>query len=314
MAAVDPTVYVPHHHGREMLLETLATLEDDRLGRHRVVVVENGSSDGSAEAVHDRFPAVKVLPMGRNLGFGRALNAAVRAVPGDPIVFLNNDVRCRPDFVAELLEGMTDGAEMVAGVLLQDDRPELIDSAGVTAERDTLMAFDYLHGEAVGALGSAPPPLGPCGGAALYRREAFESVGGFDERIFVYYEDVDLAMRMRVAGYSCQLATGAQALHAYSATLGSRSARKYAMTGWSRGYLLRRYGILGKPGAMLRGLLAEGAICTGQLVRDRTLSGVRGRVSGWRAGAGLPRRPTPDDGLIELGLLERLKLRSSRRR
>jgi N-acetylglucosaminyl-diphospho-decaprenol L-rhamnosyltransferase len=296
-----------------MLLRTLATIEDERAGNYEVVVVDNGSDDGSVEAVRERFPEVGIEPMGRNLGFGPALNAGIAARPGaDPVILLNNDVRCQPGFVAALVAAAGE-AEMVAGVLLQDDRPQLIDSAGVVAEADTLMAFDHLHGEDVSALESAPAPLGPCGGAALYSRAAFDAVGGFDERIFVYYEDVDLAMRMRVAGSSCATAPAARALHAYSATLGSRSGRKYEMTGWSRGYLLRVYGVTASPLRAARAAFCELALCAGQLLRDHTVAGLRGRVRGWRDGAGVPRRQTPP-GLLDLSVRERLRLRASRRR
>ena len=120
------------------------------------------------------------------------------------------------------------------------------------------MGFDYLHGEPVAAAAGAPDPLGPTGGAALYRRAAFEAVGGFDERIFLYYEDLDLALRMAAGGGRCRLAPEARALHAYSASLGAASGAKYARTGWSRGYMLRRYGVTARPapgaaGARLRG-------------------------------------------------------------
>jgi GT2 family glycosyltransferase len=187
-------------------------------------------------------------------------------------------------------------------VLVQRERPDLIDSAGVMVERDTLMAFDYMHGESVEALATAPPPLGPTGGAALYRRDAFEEVGGFDRRIFVYYEDVDLALRMRGAGHDCALAPDARALHAFSATLGSRSGAKFEMTGWSRGYLLGRYGVLRSPGPALRAL------------RARTARGLRGRARGWRSARGLPLLGVPDRGLVELSVGERLRLRSGRKR
>lgn len=278
------------------------------------MVVDNGSSDGSVAEVRRLHPQVEVLELGRNLGFGRALNLAVESVPGDPLIFLNNDVECRPGFVAELLSELDPGVATVAGVLLQQDRPESIDSAGVTVEGDTLMAFDHLHGESVDALPSALAPLGPCGGAALYRREAFEDVGGFDERIFVYYEDVDLALRLRAAGHRCRLAVGAQALHRQSATLGRRSGRKYAMTGWSRGYLLRRYGVMRRPGSAARALFCEAAICAAQIVRDRTASGLAGRLRGWHAARGLPLESIPPLGLLDLSVRERLRLRAERRR
>lgn len=310
---MKPTVYIPNLNGGEMLARTLESLAAG--AEVKVVVVDNGSEDDSVAILRDRFPQVELIALPVNVGFGRALNLAVDRVPGDPVIFLNNDVECEPGLVEALLEALEEGVSSVAGVLVQRDAPELIDSAGVVVEGDTLMAFDYLHGENVGRLASAPAPLGPTGGAALYRREAFTSVGGFDERIFVYYEDVDLALRMRAAGHLCTLAPEARALHAFSATLGSRSGAKFEMTGWSRGYLMRRYGVMRSPGRAVRALFCESAICAGQLARSRTARGLRGRIRGLQAAGGLPQRQPPQSSLlVDLTVTERLRLRAGRNR
>jgi N-acetylglucosaminyl-diphospho-decaprenol L-rhamnosyltransferase len=306
-----PAIYIPTYDGRERLGRALRSLE----GQSRpadVVVVDNGSTDGTAELVHEEFAAVTLLELGENLGFGPALNRAVAEHPGDPVILLNNDAEAEPRFVEALLDAAAEGAECVAGVLTQEAAPGLIDSAGVVADR-TLMGFDYLHGEPLGAAANAPDPLGPTGGAALYRLAAFEAAGGFDERIFLYYEDLDLALRMRAAGARCRLAAGARAVHAYSASLGAGSGEKYARSGWSRGYMLRRYGVMSRPRPAARALAAEAAICAGQLVKDRTAAGLRGRLRGWRDAVGLERRQIDEDAPLEISLREALALRRRRR-
>ncbi len=102
-------------------------------------------------------------------------------------------------------------------------------------------------------------------------------------------------------------------MHAYSASLGAGSGAKYARTGWSRGYMLRRYGVMRQPGLALRALAAEAAICAGQLAIDRTAKGLTGRVRGWRDGAGLERRAAPDErALLDIPLHEALALRRRR--
>jgi N-acetylglucosaminyl-diphospho-decaprenol L-rhamnosyltransferase len=305
------TAYIPNYNGADRLSRTLESLRRQTRPLD-VVVVDNGSADGSLELLRERFPEVAAIALGRNLGFGPALNRAIGERAGDPIVLLNNDLECEPRFVEALLEAAGDGAEMAAGVLLQERAPALIDSAGVIADR-TLMGFDYLHGEPLGALEGAADPLGPTGGAALYRRAAFDAVGGFDERIFLYYEDLDLALRVAAAGGRCRLAGGARALHAYSASLGAASAEKYAHTGWSRGYMLRRYGVMSKPGPALRALFCEAAICAGQLAVDRTAKGIGGRSRGWRAARGLERRASGDAPLLGVSALEALRMRRRRR-
>ncbi|HEX8754598.1 MAG TPA: glycosyltransferase family 2 protein [Solirubrobacterales bacterium] len=303
-------VYIPNFNGAARLGETLASLREQS-EPVEVVLVDNGSSDDSVALARREFPEVTVLELGRNLGFGAAINQAVRRHPAELLILLNNDARAEPGFAAALLAA-AEGAETVAGVLLQEREPGLIDSAGVVADR-TLMGFDYLHGEAAEAALSAPAPLGPTGGAALYRREAFEAVGGFDERIFLYYEDLDLALRMAAAGARCRLAGDARALHAYSASLGAASARKYSFTGWSRGYMLRRYGVMSHPGLALRALACEGAICAGQLLRDRTGQGLAGRLRGWRDGRGLEPRDVDGASLLQITAREALERRRRRR-
>lgn len=304
-------VYIPNFNGGRWLPRTLQSLRGQTL-RLDVVVVDNGSTDGSVAAVRADFPEVTVLELGENLGFGPALNRAVAAHPADAIALLNADVECEPRFCEELVGGLREGVEMVAAVLLQEAEPSLIDSAGVVADH-TLMGFDYLHGEPLSALAGAADPLGPTGGAALYRRSAWERVGGFDERIFLYYEDLDLALRIAAGGGRCRLAPGARALHAYSASLGAASGAKYARTGWSRGYMLRRYGVMRDPALALRAFACESAIGLGQLLRDHTATGLTGRLRGYRDGRGLPRRDLGAAPLLPISVREALALRRRRR-
>jgi len=308
---VRPTIYIPNFNGATRLGAVLRAL-DEQTAACDVVLVDNGSDDDSVALAQRELPAVRVVELGENLGFGRAINRAVAEAPGDPLILLNNDAVPEPRFVEALLEGLSEGVDSVAGVLLQERAPELIDSAGVVADA-TLMGFDYLHGEPAAAAETASPPLGPTGGAALYRRAAFEAVGGFDERIFLYYEDLDLALRLAARGGRCALAPAARALHAYSASLGAASARKYAWTGWSRGYLLRRYGVMRSPRLALRALAAEAALCAGQLLKDRTAAGLGGRLRGWQDAAGLDPRAVNGAPLLDLSTREALALRRRRR-
>ena len=200
----------------------------------------------------------------------------------------------------------------MAGVLLQDRDPRLVDSAGVVVD-STLLAFDYLHGLPYSIVATAQSPLGPTGGAALVTRTAFAALGGFDARIFAYLEDVDLALRLRAAGFQCRISPHARAIHRHSATLGSGSRAKNHLMGWSRAYLLRRYGVLHSPKRAARALAAETVICAGQLVIDRNASGVAGRISGWNAARGLPRLEVAPHATLDITLAEALRRRAARR-
>ena len=304
-------VYIPNLNGGSRLRRALETLAAQTIDAP-VVVIDNGSLDGSPAAAERE--GARVIGLDRNVGFGRALNIGVAEFPAERLVFLNNDVECEPRLLEALVEvSDADAADTVAGVLLQMEREDLIDSAGVVADR-TLLAWDYLHGAPVAEATAAAPPLGPTGGAALVKRDIFERVGGFDERIFAYLEDLDLALRIRCAGGVCALAADARALHCHSSTLGSGSPAKNRLMGWSRGYLLRRYGILRDPALVAPTLARELTIAGGQVLIDRNAAGIKSRLAGWSAASGLPRRPLPADGLLAVSTVEALRMRSLRRR
>jgi GT2 family glycosyltransferase len=307
-------VYIPTLAGGERLAACLGALSSQTTPA-RVVVADNGPGDGCLNLLEEQFPEVSRISFGgRNLGFGSALNRAVAADREGPVIFLNDDAIPEPGFVEALVAAWNHGeTAMVAAVLLRAEKPDLIDSAGIVCDR-TLTAWDYLTGEPVSALATAPDPLGPTGGGALFDRDAFEQVGGFDERIFLYYEDLDLALRLRLAGHQCRLTTGATALHESSATLGRRAAAKYRQTGFSRGYLLRKYGIMKQPSLALKTLVSDGSAALAQAIADRTLAGARGRLEGWRSGKTAKRLDPPVEALEPARIARHLAVRINRRR
>lgn len=307
------TVYIPTLRAGERLARALDALSQ-QTHTVEVVIADNTGSATAVEELRPHFPLLKVVSFGKNLGFGKAINRAVAAHPGDPIIVLNDDAVPRPDFVEKLVaEADSTRAEMVAGVLLRGENEAVVDSAGILAD-NTLMAFDYLTGSDVSALAQAPDPLGPSGGAALYSAAAFEGAGGFDEEIFAYYEDLDLALRIKAAGGRCRLAKDAVVTHGYSETLGARTGRKYALTGWGRGYLLRRYGVMRTPRRALRVIVIEGAICFAQLLRNRTRAGIVGRIRGWKRGGELPSKQLPTADFSPISARAALALRLRRYR
>ena len=118
------------------------------------------------------------------------------------------------------------GVTMAAGVMREVRDPTRIDTAGMQLDR-TLLVFDYLNGEPAACLDNGvADPIGPSGAAAAFDREAFLEVGGFDEKLFAYWEDVDLVLRMRREGARCALAPRARGIHYHSATLGSGSSQE----------------------------------------------------------------------------------------
>lgn len=236
------TVVIPTLNARDLLADALESLERQTAPAD-VVVVDNASADGTAELVAERFPHVRLLRNEENLGFGRAVNRAAAEVETDVLVLVNNDVVCEPQFVERICAPFADeSVGSVAGLLLQASAPDRIDSAGVEVD-PTLRSFDYLWNRPVAELERARDPLGPCGGAAAYRLSAFREVGGFDEAFFAYWEDVDLALRLRLAGRRCVLAREARALHRHGATVGSASPLARRLEAFGRGYVLAKYGV-----------------------------------------------------------------------
>jgi GT2 family glycosyltransferase len=247
-------------------------------------VVDNGSDGRAVTKACEEFPFARAITLETNAGFSRAVNIAAREASGDALVLVNDDCICRPEFVAEIVGALSaeERVAMACGVMLDARTPGTIDTAGIEIDR-TLLAFDYLNGEPATVLdGEVEPPLGPSGTAAAYLKEPFLAVGGFDERIFAYWEDVDLALALGSMGYRSALAPRAVGTHAHSATLGSGSRQKNYLMGFGRAYVMKKWGAMSL--ARLPGIAArELPICAGQVVLDRNAAGIRGRVAGLRA-------------------------------
>lgn len=283
-------VIIPTLDARDLLLRTLESLETQTAPPARVVVVDNGSRDGTATAVAERFPAVDVRRLERNLGFGKAINAGALDAEEDVLVLVNNDVVCEPAFVERICEPFADPrVGMVAGVLLQESDPGLVDSAGIELDR-TLRSWDACWNEPVEALAGARDPVGPCGGAAAYRLSAFRDAGGFDPAFFAYWEDVDLALRLRLAGWECRRAPDARALHRHGATLGASSPAARRLEAFGRSYVLRRYRVASTGGPLTRLQIAalDWPALLVHLVARREAGPLRARLRGSRAAARMP--------------------------
>jgi GT2 family glycosyltransferase len=304
-------VVVPVYNGWHLTERCLEHLRLQTLS-HTVIVCDNGSSDGTAKHLRTSFPEVQVVELGSNFGFAAACNRGVRAGKGDIVVLLNNDVECSSEFLKRLVVPLRDDERLgsVAALLLEPGENR-IESYGLAVD-PTLAGYPRLRGSpAEQAQATRPVLVGPSGAAGAYRREAWEAVGGLDESVFSYGEDVDLALRLRAAGWLTAGAADAVSVHLGSATAVSRSASQRYQGGFSRGYFLRRYGVLRRPTA-LRALATEAIAVAGDaLIFSHDLAALRGRVAGWRAAGSLPRhRQPPDDAIDEdITFVKSLRLR-----
>jgi GT2 family glycosyltransferase len=295
--AVD--VVIPVHNGWELTKRCLEHLRAQTVA-HTVVVADNGSTDGTPGRLRDAFPEVHIVELGANLGFPAACNRGVAAGSGGIIVLLNNDVDARPDFLEYLVAPFA-GDERLGSVaaLLLTPGEERIESFGLAVD-PTLAGYPRLRGRAAHEAQLTDPILiGPSGAGGAYRRRAWDEVGGLDEGVLFYGEDVDLALRMRAAGWTTTGARDAVALHVGSATAAHRSAWQRDQGGFARGYFLRRYGVLRSRFAP-RAAVTEAVVVLGDaLVFSHDLAALRGRVAGWRAARGKPPVARPPRDTID---------------
>lgn len=291
-------VVIPTHDGWELTQSCLEHLRRQTTA-HTVVVCDNGSTDGTPARVRERFPDVRVSELGANLGFPVACNRGVAAGSGEIVVLLNNDVDCRPDFLERLVAPFDDERVGSVAALLLKPGEERIESFGLAAD-STLAGYPRLRDLPVEAAQATDPVLlGPSGAAGAYRRRAWDAVGGLDEGVFMYGEDVELALRLRAGGWFAAATADAVAVHVGSASATHRSAWQRYQGGFARGYFLRRYGVL-RSGAAARALATEAIVVAGDaLVFSHDLAALKGRVAGWRAGARRPRNARPPDEAIE---------------
>ena len=274
---------------RKLVLSCLEHLAAQTIAG-RVFVADNGS--GAGEAIAARFPDVELTVNETNLGFGRAVNVLATAGRGEAIVLLNDDVDVDVDFLERIVAPLADpDVGMVAAMTLQPGTEELVDGFGIEVDL-TLMAFNRLRhrhpGEHPGRL------LGPSGGAAAYRRVAWEAAGGFDPRFFAYAEDLDLALRLRLAGWRAGEAPDARGVHLGGATSGIDSPIQRRLAGFGRGFVLRRYGIL-RTRHGPRALLVEALTVLYGATAARTLIPLTARVAGWRAAGHSAQLSVPAD-------------------
>jgi GT2 family glycosyltransferase len=219
-------VIIVNYNAGEMLERCLAALDRQSFRDFHTLVVDNGSSDGSADEVETRHPGVTLVRAGANLGFAAGNNLGLQHT-GDVewVVLLNPDAYAQPDWL-ELFVGAAGAAsdyDFFGCRMRLADTPELLDgtgdvyhASGVAWRRDHGVPVE--QGTQVGG-----EIFAPCAAAALYRRSDLAAVGGFDESYFCYFEDIDLAFRLRLQGKRCAYVPEAVVDHVSSGITGKRS-------------------------------------------------------------------------------------------
>jgi GT2 family glycosyltransferase len=217
------TIIIPNYNGLKFMEMCFESLEAQTYKRFHTLVVDNGSTDGSVEWLKEHeSDRLQVIYLDENTGFSGAVNKGIQAADTKYVLLLNNDVRCEPDFVLELVRAIsrTPNVFSVASKMLKMYEPDTIDSAG---DLYTVLGWAFNRGAGESAENYSHPTevFTACAGAAIYRREVFDEIGLFDEKHFAYLEDVDIGYRARIAGYRNLYCPKAIVYHVGSGTSGS---------------------------------------------------------------------------------------------
>jgi GT2 family glycosyltransferase len=288
MTGLSIAVVIPTWNGLVQLAPCLDALAAQTHRADEVVVVNNGSSDGTHDYLRSRLDLVHTVTLPSNRGFAGGVNAGIAASDADVVVLLNDDTVPEPGWLAALMAGLADASPRVGFVSSKLLRPggttvesvgDFLDSSGAPRQVG--------HGEPDdGRFEDRRDVFSGCGAATAYRREMLADVGPFDERFFAYYEDVDLCFRARLRGWRGELVPGARVVHLGSVTsdtVPGMKTRLCARNGW---WLV----VKNVPASLLPGVLVRLAAASGfrtlRAVRD---GGARHHVAGHlEAVAGLP--------------------------
>ena len=252
------TVIVVSYEARSYLERCLGSLDSLAAKGHEILVVDNASSDGSADLAREGFPFCRVLALERNVGFGAANNLAAREASGDSLLLLNPDAWLEEGCAQALLGALegSPGLGMVAPVLLYPNGDRQFSwnpTRGLIGEsvqrfRNRFETRFWAHRPCARLLQALGDPGWLSASCALVRRQAWDDVGGFDEDFFLYFEDVDLCVRLAAAGWEIAETPQASAFHEKGVTQSNKLAyrksqflyyRKHRPS-WENRFLLRK--------------------------------------------------------------------------
>jgi len=217
------SVIIPSRAGEAVIGACLEALAAQTLKADRVIVVDDASTDGSAALVREKYSWVRLIELKESRGYAGACAAGYEEAQGDWIAVLNNDAVPDPGWLeAAVKAAESDGVVGSVACLVVLAEPEgAVDSVGLIAERSGLARLSG-RGRKEEELENTKAPVevfGPAGSAVVYRRAALDEVGFFEPDFETYYEDVDLAWRLRWAGWKCLLAHESRVVHRHSYTM-----------------------------------------------------------------------------------------------
>lgn len=204
------SIVIPNYNGEEHLRTLYVSLKKQTYSDYSIVLVDNGSSDGSVSFTEKEFPRSHRIKLGYNSGFAKAVNDGIKfslkETKAEYILLLNNDIELSPDFLQTAIETFQKHyeASILAVKMLNYFQRNIIDDCGDFIKANGGSPLARGHGEKdSGQFDNEEFIFGACAGAAFYKREVFSEVGYFDETFFAYYEDIDFSFRAQLMGLKC---------------------------------------------------------------------------------------------------------------
>ncbi len=230
MSARPLSVVIPNWNGKRYLPSCLDSLRRQTVANDiEVIVVDNASVDGSQELIGRDYPEVRLIALGENRGFTGACNIGMEAAAGGLVALLNNDTELDPGWGSAVLAAMESQpqAGIIASKILLYDERDRFHTAGDFFTRDGRAGNRGAWARDRGQFDKGEPVFSACGGAAVYRQSMLERIGLLDDDFFFLLEDVDLAWRAQLCGYTVWYAPDAIVYHHLSATGGGVTASYY---------------------------------------------------------------------------------------
>ena len=223
MQEKNVTVVIPNYNGIKYIRDCMDSLRAQRDVDFDILIVDNGSEDGSLQVLQEEYKEAKIIALSENTGFCHAVNVGIKASETPYVILLNNDTKVKDGFVKSLTEALDRDKKIfsVSSLMLSMQDERIVDDAG---DGYSLFGWAYAIGKGKPAIKYDKPRevFAACGGASIYRRAVFEEIGYFDEKHFAYLEDMDIGYRARIYGYQNWYEPKAKVLHMGSATSGSR--------------------------------------------------------------------------------------------
>jgi len=218
MSKEKASVIMVSYNGRHYLDDCLRSVYHELRPGDEVVVVDNASTDGSGDFVAERYPEVRVVRNARNRGFAAANNQGAELASGEVLVFLNQDTRVAPGWLGALVEGLGGGdtVGLTTSKVLVMSQPDRIQACGQNVHY-TGLVFARGFGAPAGNLDGGQAVGAVAGCSFAVRRELWQELGGFDEMLYMYYEETDLSWRARMRGYRSLCVPDSVVYHDYKA-------------------------------------------------------------------------------------------------